>query len=170
MYESASIAWNRTCACTLLGVVPAYRTSDYTMVESAAIIMQVLDEHLASALAPAPGSPQRAEYYQWCVFGPAELDPALSDVMAHTMHPPDEARVAEIATRGQERFATRAQMLSTALAKRDYLLGANFSGADITIGYCCNWAAYTSLIGDFPVLVDYYARLQARPAFQQVFA
>ena len=152
-----------------LGVVPAYRTGDYTLVESVAIVLQIIDEYPEKGLAPAIGTPQRAAYYQWSIFSSAELDPALSDVMLHTMHLPQEKRVPEIAQRGRERFAARGAMLSQALEGRDYLLGAEFSGADIVIGYCCNWAAYTGLIKNHPRLVEYYARLQQRPAFQKVF-
>ena len=152
-----------------LEVVPAYRTGDYTLVESVAIVLQIIDEYPEKGLAPAIGTPERAEYYQWSVFASSELDPALSDVMLHTMHLPDDQRVPEIANRGRERFDARAAMLSQALEGRDYLLGSKFSGADIMIGYCCNWAAYTGLIENHPTLVKYYARLQQRPAFKKVF-
>ena len=153
-----------------LGHVPAYRTEAYTMHESVAIVLQLLDEHPAAGLAPAPGAPERAAYYQWCVFSCAELDPALFDVMKHTMHLPEAQRVPAIAERGRERFAALGGMLERHLEERDYLLGARFSGADIALGYDCNWAEYTGLIANHPVLVDYYARLQARPAYQKVFA
>ena len=46
-------------------------------------------------------------------------------------------------------------MLSSVLAKRDYVLGAEFSGADIAIGYDCNWAEYTGMLGRHPGLVKY---------------
>ena len=153
-----------------LGLVPAYRTDDYTLVESVAIVLQLLDEHPEKGLAPAPGAPERAAYYQWSVFACSELDPALSDVMQHTMHFPDDQRVPEIAQRGRERFAARATMLSHALDGHDYLLGEQFSGADIALGYSCNWAAYTGQLQEHPELVAYYGRLQARPAFQTVFS
>jgi len=65
-----------------LGVVPAYRTATFTMFESVAIVLQLLDEHPAAGLAPAIGSPERAAYYQWSVFSCCELDPALFDVMS----------------------------------------------------------------------------------------
>lgn len=110
------------------------------MVESVAIALQVIDEHPESGLAPAPDTPERASYYQWSVFASAELDPALSDVMLHSMHLPTDQRVPEIEQRGRDRFAARADMLCQALESRDYLLGPEFSGADIMIGYCCNWA------------------------------
>lgn len=153
-----------------LGFVPAYRTDDYTMLESVAIVLQLLDEHPEKGLAPGAGTPGRAEYYQWSVFSCSELDPALSDVMQHSMHLPEDQRVTEIAERGRARFAARGDMLSKALEGRDYLLGSKFSGADIVVGYSCNWAAYTGLIENHPTLVAYYARLQQRPAFQKVFS
>ena len=56
-----------------LGVVPAYKTDDYIMLESVAITMQLIDEHPESGLAPPIGTPERAAYYQWCVFSCAEL-------------------------------------------------------------------------------------------------
>ena len=152
-----------------LGIVPAYRTDDYTLLESVAIVLQLLDEYPEKDSAPAIGSPQRAEYYQWCVFSSSELDPALSDAMHHSMHLPQKKRVAEIAQRGRDRFAARDAMLSKVLKSRDYLLGSEFSGADIVIGYCCNWAAYTGQIENHPRLVDYYSTLQQRPAFKRVF-
>ena len=153
-----------------LGHVPAYRTDGYTMHESVAIVMQLLDEHPEAGLAPEVGTPMRAEYYQWCVFSSAELDPVLFDVMKHTMHMPPEDRVPEIAERARTWFDERAEMLSSALASRDYLLGARFSGADIAVGYDCNWAEYTGMLERHPPLVNYYERLQARPAFKKVFA
>ena len=153
-----------------LGHVPAYRTDAYTMHESVAIVLQLLDEYPSAGLAPAPGSPERAAYYQWSVFACAELDPALFDVMKHTMHLPEDQRVPEIAARGREWFAARGAAVSKALQGHDYILGPSFSGADIALGYSCNWAAYTGMIEEHPTLVAYYARLQQRPAFQRVFS
>ena len=153
-----------------LGHVPAYRTADYTMHESVAIVLQLLDEHRESGLARVSGTQQRAKYFQWSIFSCCEVDPNLFDVMKHTMHLPEEQRVPEIVQRGRERFTARSDVLTNALEGRDYLLGSEFSGADIIVGYSCNWAAYIGLIESHPTLVTYYARLQQRPAYQKVFA
>ncbi len=153
-----------------LGRVPAYRTDSYTMWESVAIVLQILDEYSDRGLAPAMGTPERAAYYQWSVFSCAELDPSLLDVMKHSMHLPEDQRVAEIERRGRQRFTACGAVLSTALHHRDYLLGTRFSGADIVLGYSCNWAAYTGMLENHPALVAYYERLQQRPAFQRVFS
>lgn len=82
------------------------------MHESVAIVMQLLDEYPEAEFAPGIGTSERAEYYQWCVFSSAELDPVLFDVMKHTMHLPDDQRVAAIANRARESFYERAVMLS----------------------------------------------------------
>ncbi|MGH1541227.1 MAG: glutathione S-transferase family protein [Arenicella sp.] len=152
-----------------LGHVPVYSTDHYSMHESVAIVLQLMDEYSERGFSPALKTPERAEYYQWCVFSSAELDPALFDIMKHTMHLPEDQRVVEIAERALSRFAQRADMLSEVLENRDFILGSAFSGADIVLGYCCNWAAYVGQIAAHPVLLDYYARLQQRPAFKKVF-
>ena len=75
-----------------LGVVPALKTGAYTMFESVAIVLQLIDEHPEANLAPAPGTPQRAAYYQWCVFAGAELDPALMMYFDNAMRPLEAMR------------------------------------------------------------------------------
>ena len=66
-------------------------------------------------------------------------------------------------------FAARATLLSNVLSDRDYLLGSNFSGADILVGHSCFMATLTGLIGDFPALGAYYERLQHRPGHQRAY-
>lgn len=153
-----------------LGHVPAFRTDEFTMHESVAIVMHLIDQHPESGLAPPIGTPERAEYYQWCVFSSAELDHILSDIMKHTMHLAEEERIPKIADKAKQLFNDRAEILSTVLQTRPFLLGPTFSGADIAIGYDCNWAAYTGMLDSHPTLTAYYARLQSRPAFKKVFA
>ena len=51
-----------------LGVVPALKTDNYTVFESVATVLQLIDEHPEKNLAPAVGTPERATYYQWSVF------------------------------------------------------------------------------------------------------
>ena len=159
-----------------LGVVPALKTDAYTMYESVAIVLQLIDEHPEKNLAPAPGTPARALYYQWSIFACAELDPPIMTVFDNTlrpleyMRPPGAQHDAALAARGREDFATRAAVLSTALGDRDYLLGSGFSGADILVGHSCYMALVTGLIGDYPVLQAYHGRLQQRPAHQRAYS
>ena len=67
-------------------------------------------------------------------------------------------------------FATRADILSKVLSDRDYLLGSDFSGADILVGHSFFMTTLIGLpIGDYPILEAYYERLQQRPAHQRAY-
>ena len=158
-----------------LGVVPALKTADYTIFESVAIVLQLIDEHPEMKLAPAVGTPARAIYYQWSVFACAELDPPIMMYFDNSMrpleymHPPGAPHDANLAARGRADFATRADVLSTVLSDRQYLLGGEFSGADILVGHSCFMATVTGLIGDYPILKAYHSRLQQRPGYQRAY-
>lgn len=158
-----------------LGAVPALKTDDYTIFESVAIVLQLIDEHPEKNLAPAIGTPERANYYQWSVFACAELDPPIMMFFDNAMRPPEFMRPpgtqhdAKLAERGRSDFATRANILSQVLSDRDYLLGSGFSGADILVGHSCFMATHMGLIGDHPILEAYYRRLQQRPGHQRAY-
>jgi glutathione S-transferase len=158
-----------------LGVVPALRTSDYTIFESVAIVLQLIDEHPSAGFAPRCGSALRAHYYQWSIFACAELDPALMMFFDNTMRPlegmrpPGTKHDKALAERGRQDFEIRAEMLTKALEGREYLLDAGFSGADILIGHSCFMARLMGLLDGFPVLEDYYQRLSARAAHQRAY-
>jgi len=158
-----------------LGVVPALATDSYTMFESVAIVLQLIDEHPEKDLAPVTGTAERAEYYQWCVFACAEVDPAVMMYFDNTMRPleamrpPGTQHDAALAARGRRDFAIRAETLSNALGERDYLLRSGFTGADIAVGHSCFMATHMGLLGESPVLEAYYTRLQQRPAYRRAY-
>ncbi len=158
-----------------LGVVPALKTDSYTMFESAAIVMQLIDEQADQGLAPKPGSAERAHYYQWALFATGEIDPAIMMVFDNTMrpleamNPPGTQHDPNMAEKGRHDFAIRAAILSDELEGQDYLLGNSFSGADIIVGHSCFMAVFVGLLDDFPVLQSYCERLKERPANQRVY-
>lgn len=158
-----------------LGAVPALRTDYYQMFESVAIVLQLADEYPRKNLAPEPGSYQRAEYYQWCVFAAAELDPPLIDYWNHKLRPPDNLRPpqlrqdASVAEFGRQQFELRAKVLSDHLSKNEFLLSDTFTGADICVGHSLRMAQMMELLGDFPVLIEYLERLGRRDAYRRVY-
>jgi glutathione S-transferase len=56
------------------------------------------------------------------------------------------------------------------LAKSDYLLGAEFSAADIAFGYTIAIARALGLLENLPHLTAYIERLSERPAFQRAMS
>ena len=52
-----------------------------------------------------------------------------------------------------------------------YVLGEDFSAADIMLGFTLVVAQVTGMLpGRWPTLVEYLERLQARPAYQRMMA
>ena len=158
-----------------LAAVPAIKSDRYAMFESVAIVLQLIDEHPEKGLAPPPGTPERAVYYQWCVFAGTEIDPAVMMYFDNTMRPlegmrpPGTLHDKTLAERGRRDFTLRAQIVSDAMGDQPYLLGDRFTGADILIGHSCFMAALTGLIGGFPVLQDYFERLQRRDGYRRAY-
>ena len=60
-------------------------------------------------------------------------------------------------------------MIEQALGSKPYLLGNEFSGADIMMGYALLLMKWFGLIADaYPKSAAYLARLEQRPALQKV--
>jgi len=152
-----------------LGVVPALKTPNYSMFESVAIVLQLIDECPEKKLAPSVGSAERAMYYQWCVFAGTEMDPAIMLYFNNSMRPSGPKHDPKLAERGRDDFKIRAEILSNTLKAREYLLGNSFSGADILIGHSCFMARHVGLMDQYPILDSYHNRLQKRPAYQRAY-
>jgi glutathione S-transferase len=149
------------------GKVPAIEDGDVTMIESGAILEYVLDRHGQGRLAPAPGTPQRAPFLQWVHFAEATAFLPIANLAWHSFR--GDADSIPTAMADYRTWANAAlDVLERALAGKPYLLGKEFSGADIMMGYTLQCAQWFGLLTDaHPNLVGYLARLAARPAFQK---
>jgi len=143
------------------GAVPALVDDDLKMIESAAICMYLADKYPDKGLAPKVGTPARAAYYQWMVYSMATLEPPILQIFMNTVMLPEEQRSAK------KSFATIADVLEQALAGKSYLLGEQFSAADVMIGSTLGWAQFMGVLEGRPTLQAYVARLSERPAFQR---
>ena len=152
------------------GQVPALVDGDLALIESAAICLHLADKFSAAKLAPAVGTPERARYYQWMVYSIGTLEPPILQVFMNTVQLPEAERSAEKAAAGRTQFATVGKVLSDALAGRSYLLGEQFSAADVMIGSTLAWASFMGLLDGFPALASYVERLVQRPAYQRAQA
>ena len=152
------------------GKVPAIEDGDVAMFESGAIVEYLLERYGKGRLMPAPGSPLRAAFLQWVHFAEGTAFPPLGNIAWHTFRQ-DAADVPQ-AMADYRRWADAVlDTLEHALAERDYLVGAEFSGADVMMGYtlaCAKW--FGILDENHPRVSAYLARLEARPAFQKALA
>jgi glutathione S-transferase len=57
--------------------------------------------------------------------------------------------------------------LRNGLSGREWIVGSQFTAADVLVGQAAFWLQQFKLLGDDPVISPYVARCQARPAFKR---
>lgn len=142
-----------------MGKVPIVTIDGYPVWESPAITAHLCDVFPEAGLAPRLATSARADYYRWLSFGTAVMEPAFMDLMKKTEVDPSSA--------GWGDFASVKHALGVGLARGPWLLGAQFSGADIitdgALDYFTMWAS--GHFADIPGVKAYLDRLRARPAY-----
>ena len=154
-----------------LGKVPSIQDGEFTMFESGAIVEYLVERYGDGRLAPRIGTPERGTYLQWIHFAEATCLPPLSDFAQHSIFKPEAERLPALIPDAQARIAAWLGALESALAGRQYLLGAQFSAADVMMGYGLLLTKWFGLLGaQQPNLSAYLERLEQRPALQKALA
>lgn len=146
-----------------MGKVPALQDGDATMGEAAAICAYVAERYPQAKLAPPVGDPRRAKYLYWLFFGPSCIEPAIIQLFTKIQVPSSTAGWGE---------ATQVfDVLDKALEQGPWLLGDDFSAADVGIGSGLNYAVRLfKMVPARPSFERYIDRCEARPAFQRATA
>jgi glutathione S-transferase len=140
--------------------VPALAHGDVVITEAAAICAYLADAFPDAGLAPPPGDRRRGLYYKWLLFGPGCLEPAVTDRMLQRAPGPP-------AMLGYGDFDTTLNVIAAAVDPGPYLLGEQFTAADIVLGSGLRWGMMIKAIPERPELVAYGQRLGERPALQR---
>lgn len=151
------------------GVVPTAVFDDVPVTESSALALAAAIEHPSRGLIPAVGTIGWREALQWVVFAPAELDHFLVTLNQQRLFLPPEARNPELKQQTLDALTTRYAAVLDRLEARPYLLGDTFSVADICVGHSLVWGHMHGLTDTHPRAKPYLDRLQARPAFLEVY-
>jgi len=153
------------------GKFPVLVDGDTVIFESGAILEYVLERHANGRLAPPVGSPLRGPFLQWVHFAESTAFPPIGIIVWHTLYKQNAAEVPSVIEDARDRAVAGFDVLERALAGRDFLLGDEFSGADVMMGFTLEAAKIMGLLGDaHPNLGAYLARLESRPAFQRAAA
>ena len=147
-----------------MGKVPALKHRDTVITELAAICTYLADEFPEKKLNIPVGTPKRGVYLKWLFFGPGCLEPAVTDRAA----PCKEA--ARRGMLGYGDFDTTMNVLAAAVAKGPWLMGEQFTAADVVIGANIRWGMIFKMIPERPEFTAYAARIAARPAAQRAEA
>jgi len=146
-----------------LGQLPALLVDGQAMFESGAIVQWLAEATPGSRLAPPVDQPARRAFDQWMYFAATSLEAPAWEMMLHGNILPDEQAVKSIIPFATQQYQRALQVLDHALTGKDYLLGSDFSAADIMVGYLLPW--FPEQLTECTVLPAYLDRLKQRPAY-----
>jgi glutathione S-transferase len=154
-----------------LGEVPVVEDGDVTIFESGAILQYLLEKYGKGRLEPRVGTPERALYLQWFHFGEASLAQLVSTIVRHRFNKPEAERIPVIVTEARERLRPVMAVVERALEGREFIVGSDFTAADIMIAYGLVMARITKeLPADLPNIAGYLDRLKERPSYGRAWA
>ena len=138
------------------GKVPALIHDGSLVTESAAIALYLTDLHPEAGLGFPASSPHRGPLLTWLCWAAGEMEPAMwGKITGQTERDP-------IAL---ERYEAAMARILEALWTGPCLMGETFTAADVMIGASMSWGR--DHLPDSPLIDDYLARIQARPAHQR---
>ena len=142
-----------------MGKVPALRHGETVITETAAICAYLADAFPEAGLAPSLDDPKRGSYYRWLFFASGPLEAGMINQAMGIKATEEQNKMV-----GYGNVDDMLSIIETTLSKNKYLLGNNFSVADIYIGAFIGWAMHTGMITQREVFTRYYEQLQSRPA------
>jgi glutathione S-transferase len=145
-----------------MGKVPAIRHGGIVVTESPAICAYLADAFQAARLAPSREDPQRGPYYRWLFFAAGPVEAAVTNKALGFEIPAGWERMAGYGT-----FAAMLDGLEAAVSSGDYLVGHQFSAADLYVGSQLGFGMQFGMIEKRPVFEAYWARLSGRPAYRR---
>ena len=142
------------------GKVPALLHDGHLVFESGAIMLYLTDLFPEARLGPRVGDSNRGEYLSWLAYRTGVIEPAMLMRRFEVKH-----------VHGAMGWAPAEEVeavLNETLKDRKYILGEEFSAADISVGGAVHYMMLFKIMNETPVLKSYVARITARPAFKKV--
>lgn len=142
-----------------MGKVPAIKHGEVIVTENAAICSYLADAFPEAGLAPAPNSPLRGSYSRWLFFAAGPIEQAITNKALGFVIPEGKSAMA-----GYGSYEQTMDVLATAVRDRTYLVGDQFTTADLIVGSQIGFGLQFGGIEKRPEFVSYWAGLATRAA------
>lgn len=153
-----------------LGTIPFFVDGETQMTESSAIVQYLAVRHGGPLNVPSD-DPAYGAWLNWLYLGEATLTFPQTLVLRYSRLEPRERRNPQVVEDYGKWFMARLRAVDRALETREHLCAGRFTAADISVGYALLLAQTLGLSERFsPRVAAYWARLQAREAFQRAKA
>lgn len=149
------------------GQVPAYVEDGLELFESGAIV-----HHIAETCEELlPSDPMlRARTITWMYASLCTIEPKVQNLALLEVFHADEAWAKLRHTASTIAVRRRLADLAAYLGDAEYLVGERFSAADLLMTTVLRILRHGTLVAEFPSLVAYQQRCEARPAFRRALA
>jgi glutathione S-transferase len=147
-----------------MGKLPTLKHGDTIITEAAAICTYLADEFPRAKLNVPIGDARRGIYLKWLFFGPSCIEPAVTDRAFPRKEEPRPGML------GYGNFDTVMNVVAAAVDKGPWLLGEQFTAADVVVGAHIRWGMMFKMIPERAEFTAYAARIAARPAAQRAEA
>jgi glutathione S-transferase len=144
-----------------MGKVPSIVCRGTVVTECGAICAYLADAFPAARLAPPTDSPARGTYYRWMFFAGSCVEAAVIDRMFERAPAPRPGALA---------YGCYEDMVATlekAVTPGPYILGAQFTAADVYMGSQIRFGIMMKALEPRPVFEAYLNRLEQRPAHRR---
>lgn len=154
------------------GKVPTAVVDGTPIFEALAIMQWLGDRYgVQQGLWPAADAPERLEALSWSTWMYVSFSSAFRRLgLASTTHPNPALHHQAQADLAAEELADMLSVLDARLSSRPYLLGSEFSLADLIVG---NGISYAAVVGvsltDHPNVERWLKGLQERPAYRKAW-
>ena len=145
--------------------------SGQVMTESAAILMQLAEQHPQARLAPPVGDPRRADWLRWMSFIPASIY-SLYWIRDDPMRlAADKAAAEVIQARTVERIAECWRLMDGQVGPGRYLLGEELGVLDLYVAVVSRWTPRRErFYQEAPKMAEVVRRVDAEPRLQALWA
>jgi len=150
-----------------MGLVPCIDDEGFTLWESNAIVRYLAAKHGLGSLCPKPFE-ARADADRWMDWQLSSYLAPINTIFWALIRPTEYAEGAAALEKAKPRAEQLCALLDRHLEGRGYMLGTDFTMADIPVGATAHrWYALDVPHPELPNLRAWYDRLLQRPAFRQ---
>lgn len=148
------------------GRIPCLVDGDLTLFESMAINLYAAKTYGGSLYPDNPADEARAQ--QWSVWAISEIEPHQMQVVIQKFFTPEDQRNPAIIERATEGLQRPLNVLDEHLSKRPYLLGADFTIADLNVAAVMQILQVVQIsLSAYPNVMAWRDKCYARPSYER---
>lgn len=142
-----------------MGKLPGFQDGEAALGETAAILLYVADKYPGKKFAPQLNDPRRGRFLQWLMFPASTMEPVMAERRNGT--------TPNTSTSGWGDYDRAMKALETAIKPGAWLVGNDFTVADLFIASNLRFGMQFGMIDRRPAFEEFTARACARPAFER---